>query len=75
MTQNIEDLILQRIKDKSFDDNERQVRPREEAFELKMQKTLDQEKSKLSLHEVYEQEFLKLQAVSISVIFVFGEGV
>ncbi|KAK7116228.1 U3 small nucleolar ribonucleoprotein protein MPP10-like [Littorina saxatilis] len=62
VTQSIEGLIMQRIKDKAFDDNQRQVRPREEAFELKTQKTLDQEKSKLSLHEVYEQEYLKLQA-------------
>ena len=67
VTQTIEELILQRIKDKAFDDNQRQVRPREEAYELKTQKTLDQEKSKLSLHEVYEQEYLKLQAVSISI--------
>ncbi|XP_076444067.1 U3 small nucleolar ribonucleoprotein MPP10-like [Babylonia areolata] len=61
-SKSIEDIILQRVKDKAFDDNVRQVRPVEEAFELNTQRTLDQEKSKLSLQEVYEQEYLKLQA-------------
>ncbi|KAL8577183.1 hypothetical protein ACOMHN_047951 [Nucella lapillus] len=61
-SKSIEDIIFQRVRDKAFDDNVRQVRPVEEAFELKTQRVLDQEKSKLSLHEVYEQEFLKLQA-------------
>ena len=55
----LEEIIRQRIKDKSFDDLARQMKPVEKAYEFKAKKVLNQEKSTLSLHEVYEEEFKK----------------
>ncbi|BFY97716.1 hypothetical protein BsWGS_00755 [Bradybaena similaris] len=60
-TKTLEDYIKQRIKDKTFDDVERKEKPKEEVFEFKKRIVLDQEKSKLSLGELYEQEFVKQQ--------------
>ena len=47
----------------AFDDVERKVKPKENPFEYKKRITLDQEKSKMSLGEIYEQEYLKQQKV------------
>ncbi|XP_064620641.1 U3 small nucleolar ribonucleoprotein protein MPP10-like [Lineus longissimus] len=58
-TQTLEEMIKQRIKDKAWDDVERKVRKKEEVFEYKKRITLDHEKSKASLGEIYEKEFLK----------------
>ncbi|KAJ3594286.1 hypothetical protein NHX12_006617 [Muraenolepis orangiensis] len=58
-TLQLEDIIRQRIKDQVFDDVERKEKPKEEAFQYKKRLTLDHEKSKLSLAQIYEQEFIK----------------
>ncbi|KFQ32300.1 U3 small nucleolar ribonucleoprotein MPP10, partial [Mesitornis unicolor] len=57
----LEDLIKQRILDEAWDDVVPKEKPKEDAFEYKKRITLDHEKSKLSLAEIYEQEYMKLQ--------------
>ncbi|KAM9311868.1 U3 small nucleolar ribonucleoprotein MPP10 [Gastrophryne carolinensis] len=59
-TLQLEDLIKQRIKDQVWDDVVRKEKPKEDAFEYKKRLTLDHDKSKQSLAEIYEQEYLKL---------------
>lgn len=44
---------------KAFDDVERKEKPKEEVFEYKKRLSLDHEKSKQSLAEIYEQEYIK----------------
>ncbi|NXX10323.1 MPP10 protein, partial [Podargus strigoides] len=60
ITFQLEDIIKQRILDEAWDDVVPKEKPKEEAFEYKKRITLDHEKSKLSLAELYEQEYMKL---------------
>ncbi|XP_032524744.2 U3 small nucleolar ribonucleoprotein protein MPP10 [Danaus plexippus] len=63
-TVTLEGLIRQRIKDKAWDDITRKEKPVDDQFLFKKPEVLDQSKSKMSLAQVYEAEYLKQKQAS-----------
>jgi U3 small nucleolar RNA-associated protein MPP10 len=60
-TATLEQIIIQRIKDQTFDDVVRKAPPKDSVYDPNRRWELDDEKSKKTLAEIYEDEYKKSQ--------------
>ncbi|CAH2060455.1 unnamed protein product, partial [Iphiclides podalirius] len=58
-TYTLEDIIMRRVKDKAWDDVVKKEKPVDDQLAFRKPEVLDHSKSKLSLAQVYEAEYLK----------------
>jgi U3 small nucleolar RNA-associated protein MPP10 len=65
-TQTMDEMIIQRIKDRAWDDVERKAHPKNTQFDPNHRYELNDQKSSKSLAQIYEEEFTKVNQPKMS---------